>query len=109
MESSPKNLTEVIDLIIDGIKDGEAALADGKVDFLDAMQFSNLLPELIPAVQGLDQIPGEISHLDLAAGEALVAHVVERLGIINVKAVAIINASLKLIGAVKDLVVAIKS
>lgn len=87
----------------------KSAEADGKIDLMDLPLVLGVIPAIQPALDGANLIPGELAHLSAADAEALVAHVVSKLGVTNVKATAIINSALSTAIAIQTLVKAIKS
>lgn len=109
MAAGTKELTELLDLIVDGINDGVAVMADGKIDILDVLKLQNLLPEILPAIQGLNLIPAELTGMTVDEGSELVQHVVAKLGVSNTHAIGIVKASTKLAASVYELVLAIKA
>lgn len=108
MGNEPKELTELVDLVVDAVVDGVEAGKDG-FQVTDVTKFANLLPELLPAIQGLNLIPSEIKSMTFDEGSALVQHVVGRLGVSSTHAIGIVQASLKLATSAYELVVAIKA
>ncbi len=102
-----KELIAVVDLLTDAVKDGVQIAEGGGFSVVNLAKFSNLLPELLPAVQGLGMVPAEIKALTFKDDEAIVLHVVERLAITNAKALAIVNASLALAADIVSLIQAI--
>ncbi len=109
MTTGTKELTEVVDLIVDAINDGVAVMADGKIDLLDLAKLSNLLPELIPAVAGLNLVPDELKDLTFDEGSELVKHTVAKLNITNAHAIGIVQAAVQAAASVYELVLAIKA
>lgn len=109
MITGTKEVTELLDLIVDSINDGVAVMADGKIDVLDVLKLQNLLPEILPAIQGLNLVPSELADLSVDEGSELVQHVVGKLGVSNAHAIGIVKASTKLAASVYELVLAIKA
>ncbi len=102
-------LLALVDLVVDAIKDGIAIAEDGSFSVIELAKFSNLMPELLPAFASIGMVPAEVKALTFSDDEALVLHVVAKLGVTNAKAVNIITASLKLAADAYDLIKAIKS
>lgn len=98
-----KNLKEVIDLALTGVEVVVKAKQDGKLDAADLGLLIQLVPAVGPAIDGIGEIPAELKDLDSAEAQELVAHVMAKLVIDDPKAVAIINASLKLVVGGLDL------
>lgn len=98
----------VVDLLVDAINDGIAVMADGKVDILDFPKVANLLPGLLGALGQSSTLVDEIKALNVEEGAEIVTHVMGRLNIQSGRALAIVQASLKLAASIHDLVVALK-
>lgn len=90
-----KNLTEVVDLGLAGASIYKQAMADHKIDFSDAPLLLQLVPVVPPALEDIDKIPAEVSDLSSEELAALTAHVVQKLGVVDAKALEIIGGSLK--------------
>lgn len=108
MTTGTKNLTEVVDLALAGVDTFVKAKADGKIDAADLGLLLSLIPAVGPAIDGIGEIPAEIKDLDVAEAQALVAHVMAKLTITDDKAIAVINASLKMLVAGLELAKALQ-
>ena len=61
-------------------------------------------PKLVPAIEGVKEIPAELKDMSTAEAAAVVAEVGAKLAIDNEKAKAVVDNSLKTLLAVKDLI-----
>ncbi len=91
-----QGLLALVNLVLDAVADGKAALADGKITVMDLPRFLNLIPDLLAALGSLALVPGEVKALTPEQDAAIVAHVMQRLGVSNAKAATIAAAALKL-------------
>lgn len=91
-----KELKEVVDLGLGVVDVLHAAKADGKVGLEDIGLLLQLIPVVGPAVQGIDQIPAELADMDVQEASDLVAHVMAKLLIDDVKAKEVVVAALGL-------------
>jgi hypothetical protein len=76
------------------------ATADGKVDFSDAVYLMELIPLLAPAVEGADQIPGELKDLDEAERVELMSFVKEKFDLEDDALEGKIEAGLELVSKI---------
>ena len=90
-----KELKEVINLILGGIKVGKDIMADGKVDFNDLALVMSLMPIIQPAFDGVATVPQELADLNEAEAQELIAHVMANLTVDDVKARKVVEASMK--------------
>jgi len=113
MEMGIDNLKKVVDLGIEVEKVITKAIENGGNLVADGMLAIGEIPTLAKDVQaviaGWHSVPAEIKDLKEDEAQALVAYVVEKLAVDNTKAVAIINASLKMVFGGIDLIAAIKA
>ncbi len=112
MDTQPSGTTqtkELIHLILTVVSVVKDASADGKIDTSDMALIFKLIPAVGPGIGGIGQIPGEIGHLDPAEAADLVAFIVSELSIDDGKAKDVINASLKTLVAVVELIAAVKA
>ena len=77
-----KDAVEVLDLGLSLGRDIHESLADdGKITFGDALKFTDSLQAVVPAVEGIENVPSQFSSM-MADSEALVelsAHVLAKL------------------------------
>lgn len=104
-----EHLKLIVDLGLAGVEAGVGIAKEGKID---AQVLADLVPVLMaapPAIAAIGEVPAEISDLDESEAADLVAYVMGKLSIDDVKAKAVISASLKCAVAIVALVQAIKS
>lgn len=104
-----KEIRDVLDLIVDGVKVGVEIGKDGKFTADDVTTLFRLIPALGPAFDNIKGIPAELKDMDPSEAAELVAHVATRLSLENAKAQAIVEKSLKIAVAIYDLIVTIKA
>ena len=102
-------LKAVLDLALAGVEAGLDISKDGKIGVEDAAALLKLIPAVGPAVAAFPQVPAEISDLDAQEAADLVAHVMAKLAVDDVKAKEVIVASLKLLVAGHGLYKAVKA
>ena len=103
------DLKELLSLVFSVVKVGKGVMADGKIDLSDVITLTELLPYVIPAIDGAGNIPAELSDLSEQEAQELIAYVMLQISVDDVKARAIINSSFKCAFSVYELVKAIKS
>lgn len=86
----------------------KASLVDGKFDLSDVANFYPVLGAILPAVQGIGEIPAEIKDLSVEEGLELVGIVVAELGLEG-KQAAIVKAGLKIVIDCAELFAVLKS
>ncbi len=95
---SAKNLApikSILDLVVDGVKDGIAVETSGKPIVQELSVFANLVGD-VPAMLGeLPSLPGSLSGFDEPDASALVAYVLAKGVISDAHAQAVINAALQ--------------
>lgn len=109
MSEKTKNLTELLDLILDGVSIVVDAEADGKITLEDAGLLLRIIPDLGPALGDINLIPSELSAMSAEDSAEVAAHVMAKLAISDEHARKVIDAALKTAVAVYGLVGAIKS
>lgn len=102
-------LKNLLALVIDAVLVGVDASKDGKISVQDAGLLLRLIPDVGPAFQNIGDVPSELSQLDQAQADEIVAFVMGKLAIDNPKAVAIVQASLKTAESAYILVKALKA
>jgi len=102
-----KELKDVLDLALAVGTVIKQVMADGKVGLEDVSTFLTLIPAIGPAVEKIDQIPGELKDLTEAELAELVSHVMAKLAVDDARARGIIQASLNVAAAGFGLVKAI--
>lgn len=107
--SNVSGINGVISGIIAIIATAKTIEADGKVDINDLPALMGLIPLIAPTIADVKEIPSEISGLQTADAEQIVATVMADLKITNEKAVTIVNQSLAALVAIVGLVKAVKS
>jgi len=60
-----KDTIEVVDMLVALANAADKSLADGKANWADAINFFAIAPKVLPAINGIKNVPGEISALDL--------------------------------------------
>lgn len=103
-----KETKEALDLGFAGYDFGKVALADGKLSLADMYAAWKLFPFVAPAVNGIDLVPKEFSELDAQDAAELVAHVVAKLNVDDVKAKAILEKGLLAAKAAYEFYLAVK-
>lgn len=103
-----KETKELLDGLLAMVKTGMDIAKDGKIGFDDISHVVGLVPKLVPAFDGVKALPAELSDLSQEEAADLVAHVVANLAVEDVKAKAIVAASLKVLVSGYGLVMAIK-
>lgn len=104
-----KELTEVVDLGLTIISVGQAAMKDGKIDVSDLGLLFQLVPAVGPALDGIGDIPAEVTDLSEAEAADLAAHVMLKLSIGDEHAREVVAKSLSAAAAVYALVKAISA
>ncbi len=101
-----QNMKEVVGLILSGIAIVKESQADGKIGFDDVALLFKLIPELGPAVAGLDSIPAELSDLSEAEVAELAAFVISsQAGVADTeKAKHLIAGAFKVAGGVVEII-----
>lgn len=108
MTAGTKELKELLDLALAGVESGVKMAEDGKFDVMDLAHIWPTVQAAPAAFAGVGQIPAELKDLDSSEAAELVAHVVAKLAVDDAKAMAIVEASLKLLVAGHGLYKAIK-
>jgi hypothetical protein len=104
-----KELKEMIDLALAGVDVGIKASADGKVDVQDLSLLLSLIPLAGPAIDGVGEIPAELSDLSADEAAEVVAHIMAKLSLGNGKAIRVAEKALKAALAVYMLVQEVKA
>lgn len=99
-----KELLEVVDCCVSMVNAGVMVAKDKKISFDDLTVLFMVVPKLVPAIEGVKEIPAEIKDMSTAEAAAVVAEVGAKLAIDNEKAKAVVENSLKTLLAVKDLI-----
>lgn len=97
MATNVAALQSAIKLVTDAVKDVVAVIAPGQSVLAKLMQCENLIEDLTVLIPQAGQIPAEVKALAPSDAVALVDGLVVDLGISNVHAEGIVNASLKLL------------
>lgn len=108
MADKMKDLKELLNLILDGVAAGIKATSDGKIAIEDAALLLTLIPDLVPAVEGIGNIPAEVASMTEEDAANVVAFVSAKLSLNDDHAKKIVDASLKAAVAAYSLVKAIK-
>ncbi len=74
-----KETLEVIDLGLALSGAVVASLKDGKIDSVDVPNLFPLFTVLMPAIEGIDQIPTELSDIDAVELETIKDHILAKL------------------------------
>lgn len=90
-------------------EDIKKSLADGKFDVSDALNFTDLLLLIGPAVSDLSQVPAELKTLDVESGVELVGDALAQIPDLSGKAVNVVKEALNMVVAGVRLVEALKS
>jgi hypothetical protein len=106
-----KDLKELVSLVLDGVSIVKDAQADGKIGFEDLGLLFKLVPEIGPAVEGIGNIPGEVTDLSEAELNDLAAFILNHHeGVADSeKAKLLIGGALKVIAGVFQIVNGIKA
>lgn len=102
-----KELTELVDLILDGVSLAVDASKDGHIGLEDLPLLIKLVPDLGPAFENVGAVPAELAHLSADDASALVVHVMAKLAITDAHARKVIDSALKAAAAVYSLVTVI--
>jgi len=102
-----KELLDVVDCGIALVNCGLLVSKDKKISLDDLPHVLAVVPKLVPAIEGVKEIPAELKDIDSAEAAQVVAHVASTLAVESEKAKAVIGASLKSVIAVKELVEAV--
>lgn len=104
-----KETKELIDLILGAVAVSVDAQKDGKLSFEDAALLVKLIPDFVPAFEGMGQVPSELASMSEADAAELSTHVMVKLAIEDGKARKVVDAALKFAVAGYGLVSAIKA
>jgi hypothetical protein len=104
-----KELTELLDLAIEGVNAGLVISKDPTNLVNDMAQVMKLIPLIKPAIEQIGFIPSELADLTEEEAAAVTSHVVTKLQVGDAKAKKIIVASFKLISAGVAMIEAVKS
>lgn len=99
-----KELLDVVDCSIALVNCGLLVAKDKKISLDDLPAVFAVIPKLVPAIEGIKEIPAEMKDLDGAEAAEVVTKVAADLAVDSEKAKAVIAASLKTVLAVKDLI-----
>lgn len=77
---------EVLDLVLGLVKAGQDSLKDGKIGLEDLTNLLQVLPKVIPAIEGVSLLDDEFKDLSVEEGAELIAYVAAKLAIENEKA-----------------------
>lgn len=102
-------LLALLDLIVDGVKDGIQAVKNGSNVVADAPMLMQLIQDAGPAFSNIKAVPGELAALSAEDASAVVAHVAAKLALADAHAQLIVEASLKAAAAVYALFKAIEA
>lgn len=110
MSEEKKGVKEVLDVVDCGValvNCGLLVAKDKKISLDDLPHVFAVIPKLVPAIEGVKEIPAELKDIDSAEAAEVVAHVASTLAVESEKAKVVIGASLKTVMAVKELVEAV--
>lgn len=99
-----KELKELMDLLLGVTNAILKAKEDGKIGVEDAKYLLDLLPLVGPSMDGVVQVPAELSDMTSDEAQELVAHVMASLMVTDLKAKAIVEQGLKTLICVYALV-----
>ncbi len=99
-----KELSEVVECCVAMVNCGIIVAKDKKVSLDDLPALMSVIPKVIAAVEGVKEIPAEIHDLSTAEAGEVIAGLAAGLAIENEKAKLVVQASLKTMLAVKELV-----
>lgn len=91
-----KALIGLLDLLVDAIGVAADASKAGTISINDLPLLMRLIPDLGPALSNIGEIPAEVSALQAEDASALVQHVMAKLNIADAKALAVVDAALKM-------------
>lgn len=106
---STKELKEALDLVLGGISVVGQAKADGKIDMNDLAFLIQLMPKIGPALDGVGEIPSEVSDLSAEEVADMASHVMARLAVDDAKAKALISGGFKVIGGAVEIIKGLKA
>lgn len=87
----------------------EKALADGKIDLSDALDFTGAVMAIGAAVSGVGEVPSELKDLDASEAAELVNAALAELPHLSGKALGVVKAALAVVVSVSSLVSALKA
>ena len=102
-------LKELVTLIVKGAGLGVEIAKDGKFGFDDVASLVRLVPTVTAAVEGIGQVPAELSDLSAEEVAELASLVAAELAVDSEKAKAIIAASFKVLASLVALLTAVKA
>lgn len=97
-------LKKVVTLIAKSIQTGVQVAADGKVDWSDLSLILGAVPSLVSALDGIALVPSELAQLSADDAAELSAELIAQLALSDAKAEKVLEASLKILVGVVDLV-----
>lgn len=109
MAKDIKNLKEVVSLVLSGVTAVKSAQADGKIGLEDLALLITLVPSLGPALEGLSDVPAELSDLSAEEVAELAAMVIAAQSVDDAKAKALISGAFKVIGGAVEIIQGLKA
>ncbi len=103
MAKDIKNLKELVTLALSAVGVVKDAQADGKIGVEDLGLLFKLAPTVGPGIEGIAEIPAEISDLSEAEVQELAAHVMTVFNVADQgKAKKLVSAAFKILGGVVE-------
>ena len=75
-----KNTKEVIALLASLVKAIDRANEDGTINVMDLDELVSVFPKVIPAIEGIDEVPNEVKDIDVLELEEITELVAELIG-----------------------------
>lgn len=104
-----KETKELLDLILDAVDVAVSAQKDGKISFDDAALLIKILPDFVPAFEGMGAVPAELASMSEADAAELCTHVMVKLALEDGKARKVVDAALKFAVAGYGLMASLKA
>ena len=98
-----KETKELLSLVFTIVEAGEAAVANGSVGLGDVGELMKILPKLGPAFDKIQNVPKELSSLDKASADELVAWAKQDLDLESDSIEAMIEKGLSVVAGLADL------
>jgi hypothetical protein len=95
VELGIEEFLDVLDFLGSGYEAFQAAKEDGSVDLGDVFKIIEPLKKLPAAIAGITLVPTELLGVDLSEADEIIAEVVKRFDVEEVKAKAIIEHAVK--------------
>lgn len=96
--SDVHNLVEVVNLVCDGVNVGLKLEEPGhKISWADLSLIGTVLPDLLPAIKDIGQVPSELAAMTPEDAAVVVGAVAAKLAITDEHAKAVVGAVLQLL------------